>query len=112
MMSPESAVRPPSVHRFLPFRKAFEGAIRAGRKTATSRTERYGQPGERLRTDFGLILLTEVAQMELGEIKRTLWREEGCSNPEHFEGIWRTLHRGTWDARRIVWLHRFHLVAG
>ena len=94
----------------MPFRAAFESAITTGVKTATSRTKRYGWPGDVLDTPFGQVLLTEVYQAQLAWIALQLWREEGCESPKQFEEVWRSLHRGRWDLAKVVWVHRFRLV--
>ncbi len=91
----------------MPFRARFAEAIRDGRKTATTRTQRYGWPGDRLETPFGVIRLRDVYEQTLGWVANHLWREEGVESPEAFIAVWRSLHRGSWDQRRVVWVHRF-----
>ena len=95
----------------VPFRASFRDAIREGRKTATTRTTRYGWPGDKLTTSFGIsIVLTDVYQQTLTWVAHHLWQEEAVESPEAFVAVWRSLHRGSWDDHRMVWVHRFKTV--
>lgn len=96
----------------IPFRSAFEAAIREGRKTATTRTARYGSPGDTLTTPFGFdIFLTRVHEQTLRWVAEHLWHEEGLDSPDAFVAVWRSLHRGSWDDHRTVWVHEFEVAA-
>jgi len=99
-----------AVDSFMPFRRAFEDAIKTGKKTATTRNRPYGEPGAVLSTEWGDIRLLSVEQWKLGDVKRELWREEGCVNAEHFESVWRSIHRGHWSADTVAWVHRFEFI--
>jgi hypothetical protein len=97
---------------WLPFLPEFGEAIRSGRKTATARTKRYGESGDRLRTPFGTILLRSVERMTLEDIARNLYREEGCRDPLDFERVWKSIHRRKdYDPNQWVWLHRFEFIS-
>jgi hypothetical protein len=95
----------------IPFRAQFREAIREGRKTATTRTKPYGEGGDRLTTtlDGVDIKLTAVYQQTLVWVENNLWQEEGLRSRAEFVDIWRSLHRGSWDDERMVWVHRFKL---
>lgn len=99
--------------RRFPFVPRFREAILAGRKTATTRTKRYG--GQWDRFDIGgdrtIMLTAPPARLTLGGIALNRWRSEGCKSPEDFMKAWADLHptRG-YQGLDLVWFHRFRLV--
>ncbi len=109
---------PPEIVGEIPFRKAFDQAIRAGVKTCTSRGQKYAKTREALRVRYpkgergGFIILTDLHDHTLGYVADNLWREEGCQNAEHFKSIWKALHRGHWDREQVVWVHHFDYWCG
>jgi len=92
----------------IPFLPEFESALRDGRKTATSRSKRYGNPGDQF-TAFGMeFLIMEVRQEKLADISLFYYGVEGLGSPAEFIAIWRRIHpRKEFDPEREVWFHRF-----
>lgn len=92
----------------LPFQETWRDSVRAGVKTTTVRTRRYGDPGDTFEVDGARFVLLEVRALPLGEARDAAWREEGMLSPEAFEATWRANHphRG-FRASDTVWLHRF-----
>ena len=99
---------------FIPFLPEFLPKIRSGVKTATSRTKRYGRPGEVLEATDGIrIQLREVRETTLRNVSQYYFRQEGVSTPREFIAIWEALHSATgWTPNRKVWLHLFRYVEG
>lgn len=97
---------------WLPFRPEFKDAVLSGRKTATCRTKRYGDPGDELRTPFGSVRLTAVVERMLWDVAENYFREEGLESSEDFQQVWKKLHpRAGFRPNDIVYLHRFEVVA-
>lgn len=117
--------------RHLPFEPGMAASVRAGVKTATTRTRRYGQPGDTLNSDAGPLRLIEARRVHLIDVARRWYRQEGFPSPESFLDTWRRLHPRTCpspvasdDGRplvdrmieagfpmdQLVWLHIFEPV--
>lgn len=97
----------------LPFLPQFRASVRDGRKTATSRTSRYGDAGDVLQGPGVLLRLTSVERVTLQQVQQQHWREEGVASPEEFEEVWRKIHPGRgWDPAQKVWLHFFEVTRG
>lgn len=98
--------------RQLPFTDEMRDAILQGRKTATSRTHRYGHAGDTLDSPAGPIRLVEVRRATLAEVADSHHLEEGFATPEGFRTIWMRLHpRAGWQPEQLVWFHRFERVS-
>lgn len=92
----------------MPFLPRFHAAIQKGLKTATTRTQAYGKPGDILDTPAGPIKLLFVGRFKLGIVRDCLWRCEGLSGPVPFEMIWRDLHpKAGFNPDQEAWLHLF-----
>ncbi len=96
----------------LPFRDDMLAAIKAGRKTCTARTHRFGKPGDLLDTEgAGVVRLIGIEQVALRVVRDKHWQREGLASPEAFESIWREIHpRKGFDPDQMVWLHMFERV--
>jgi hypothetical protein len=98
-------------NRTIPFTDEMADAIRAGRKTATTRTKKYGEPGDVLTTPAGPIVLETVGKVPMSEAA-AMFREEGFESREAFIGIWKRLHpRVGYVPTQRVYVHRFHRLA-
>ena len=62
----------------IPFRLSFAAALFSGVKTATSRTKRYGIPGDTFIVSGRKFVLTSVRLKKLRQVAHELWEEEGC----------------------------------
>jgi hypothetical protein len=97
--------------RTLPFRPEFWGPITTGRKTVTSRTRKFGEPGDLLDTSVGPVRLLEVFQTTLEDVRDHLWTKEGVHGPNDFERVWKEIHpRKGFDPAQEVWVHRFEYI--
>lgn len=98
--------------RRLPFTPEMTAAILEGRKTATSRTSRYGTAGDVVESPAGPLLLLWVRRLPLEQIANEHHELEGFDTPEGFRDIWIRLHqRAGWRPAEKVWFHRFERVA-
>ncbi len=91
----------------IPFNKWSDERLRAGQKVCTSRHKRYGDPGDYFYTANGRFRLQHVMELPLWFVKEFLWEAEGAGNPQEFEVVWKSLHRGKFKAQELVWVHFF-----
>lgn len=92
----------------IPFKRMFWLKMADGVKTATSRTKKYGEAGDRFLCNNCEYELTSVHSTDLGYIADTLWQEEGCDSKEHFIEVWNDIHPiKKYAPSTMVYLHRF-----
>ncbi len=92
----------------IPFRSHFKQAIIQGRKIATSRTRKYGKPGDEFEA-FGYVFVIERQErISLGVVAYRHYQAEGFDTPEQFKNEWMQIHqqRG-YDSEQKVWMHWF-----
>ena len=95
------------------FMQYFEPLMESGKKTATTRRKRYGQPGDIFIVNNVHYELTSVKRVTLQSVKKECWEIEGCDTPAHFEKIWDQLHKRLGFVPSMkVWLHIFKRVDG
>jgi len=95
----------------IPFNDWSRARLAAGKKSCTSRTKRYGDPGDTFKVDGVEYHLTDVTHDLLADVKRYFFAEEGCATPEEFERIWDQIHpRKRFNGISRVWLHQFKRV--
>lgn len=95
----------------LPFRDDMAEAIRAGRKKATTRTKKYGSVGDVLDTKAGPVRLTRVIGLQLREVARHFYLEEGFASSADFRVAWAEIHpRAGFRPEERVYLHIFEPV--
>ena len=94
----------------IPFLPEFQDRMLSGAKTATSRTEKYGNGGDIFMAFGHSFQLTKVNKVYLGDVATTFYKEEGFNNPGEFRDCWKRLHpkRNRYD--QPVWLHQFKRV--
>ncbi len=92
----------------IPFRAHFRDAIIQGRKTVTSRTRKYGKPGDEFEA-FGFVFVVDrLERVRLATVANQHFQVEGFSNPEQFKNEWMDIHpRRGYDSEQRVWLHWF-----
>lgn len=96
----------------LPFLPEFEVAMLSGKKIATTRTKRYGYPGDWFEAFGRVFVLTEVYPSFLDVVAGLHSLEEGFNSPQEFIGCWDRLHPNvTYLQRpaRPVYFHHFSL---
>ena len=92
----------------IPFRDDMKQAIADGRKTATSRTKRYGKPGDRFQVDGRWYELIRITRQELVWVARRYWKDEGMDSEENFWQVWKQIHpRKKISEYDLVWFHEF-----
>lgn len=85
--------------------------LEQGRKTATTRTERYGEPGDRFEAAEQTYELTHVVEVPLAVVAEYFYSEEGAESPDEFVEVWNDIHyRRGFEAEWPVWLHLFREV--
>lgn len=92
----------------IPFNKWSRDRLKTGRKTATTRTKRYGNVGDTFEVDGKTYVITDVRRTKLGTVAYGHFSEEGCSRPSEFIEVWRKIHpiKG-FDPHEDVWIHFF-----
>jgi hypothetical protein len=96
----------------LPFQPEWESAMLSGKKTATTRTRRYGYPGNQFEAFGGVFILTEVYPSFLDVIVTAHYIEEGFNSPLEFIEFWDKMHPHIIYLQRpgrAVYFHRFAL---
>lgn len=100
----------------IPFRPDMALACIDGKKVCTSRTKRYGWPGDTFPVTDGngrskSFVLRKIVQRELGYVARVLFIPEGVSSSLKFIELWKQLHpfKG-YDPSQIVFVHFFEEV--
>lgn len=103
----------------IPFCEPMRQAAIAGNKTCTTRTKRYGKPGdhfginayENSRNLQVIFKLTSVQAHQLGYVATNFWKQEGFENIAGFITLWCKLHPSAhWQPLRQVYIHFFELV--
>lgn len=77
----------------IPFSREMAEAALAGRKIATTRSTRYGDPGDTFLIDGEKFVLVEVMPAYLYEVRDRFYRLEGFSSRFEFEQEWMSLHK-------------------
>jgi hypothetical protein len=96
----------------IPFLPDFEIDMMIGRKTATTRTKKYGKQGDQFISCGILYELTDdVTILTLDEVAHSWYTEEGFATPEQFIVCWIKLHpRKGYIPKQKVFLHQFKVV--
>lgn len=84
-----------------------------GDKRATTRTDRYGDSGDRfVDKAAGMVFeLTHVVRVPLGVVAEQFYEVEGAGSTEEFVEIWGDIHyRRGYDPEWPVWLHLYREV--
>lgn len=95
----------------IPFSDPMEDANRQLIKTCTSRSKRYGNPGDTFRSGGYIFKLLDVIEFRLSFICERLYRLEGFDSPEAFEIAWRSYHQGQFPHDELRWTH-FYIPIG
>lgn len=101
----------------IPFRDDMIYAVSLGWKCCTSRTKRYGCPGDLFllhRKEIDMKFLCEimgVVQLPLGFVAYRLYQLEGFGDEEDFINVWNELHpKKKYNPDQLVWVHFFDKV--
>lgn len=94
----------------IPFLPEWEVLMLTRKKSATSRTKRYGWPGDYFEAFGRTFILTSVVRKPLDHIAYYHYLEEGCNSNFEFKKIWERLHpRKGFVPGQKVYLHQFRL---
>jgi len=94
----------------MPFQPEAKEPMLSGRKKATTRTRRYGEPGDWFEAFGKTFVLTWVYETMLDSVAYHFYWEEGFDDMYEFIDYWDRLHpRVKYRDRpkRKVYLHRF-----
>lgn len=97
----------------IPFNKWSRERLKEGKKTATSRTRRYGVVGDVFTVDGITYQLEVIANVTLQTVCDVAYDIEGAKSKEEFIKIWEEIHpRKGWVPDQHVWFHRFKPIEG
>lgn len=92
----------------IPFKPMFREPMLSGKKTATSRTRKYGNVGDAFQAFGAHFILTLVYQYKLDCVAYLLCHKEGFDTPQDFMKAWAKIHPGRgYDPEWEVWVHEF-----
>jgi hypothetical protein len=92
----------------IPFNAWSQERMRSGKKTMTSRTKKYGKPGDTFEAGGQRYRLTELYRFPLNQVAMTCFKDEGCESPREFQKVWESIHpRKGWVPEQVVWVHEF-----
>lgn len=95
----------------IPFKERFREPMIRGLKTWTSRTKRYGKPGDTFEVFGQEFLIEKVERRTLADVAEH-YKEEGCSSWSDFVDVWESIHRrkgfNTWQR---VYVHVFRRIS-
>lgn len=95
----------------IPFLPRFKQPMLDGVKTHTCRSTCYGQPGDRFRKWGAVFELTAVWETMLEDVATNYWKQEGCTSPQEFVGVWNEIHPQRWFiGTDKKWVHCFRKV--
>lgn len=95
----------------IPFKEEFNDHLAFGRKTVTSRTKKYGEPGDWFERNGMAFVLTDVKRILLGDVAEELYYEEGFEHEDEFKQVWNDIHpRRHFREDDMVWVHTFKRV--
>lgn len=90
----------------IPFSPKMRAANLSGRKKCTTRSKRYGDPGDLFDDGTGRTYeLIHVHRCDLEYVRDNLYRHEGVESPEEFEALWKSLHQGDFTTGKDYWVH-------
>ena len=86
--------------------------VQEGRKIATTRKERLGEPGDWWEQDGVLYRIVDVMEVQFGTVTTDFYRVEGFETPEAFEIFWIRIHRGNLpEPEDLRYIHFFARIA-
>jgi hypothetical protein len=95
----------------IPFMAEFEERMLAGKKTATTRTKKYGGVGDLFSAFNHTFQLIKVCKVYLQDVCSTSYQQEGFNNQSEFIECWKQLHpKKGYVPEQEVWYHEFKRV--
>lgn len=97
----------------IPFKPYFRERLLDGTKTATTRTKRFGRPGDWFPAYGATFTILQVLVVNLHLVRRDYYTHEGFKEPHEFESCWISIHRRKgWQGGQQVYLHLFERTDG
>jgi hypothetical protein len=103
----------------IPFNDWSKDKLRRGIKTATTRSKKYGEPGDTFEVRFNLeqherfsrvrtYELVSITRKSLANVAERHFKEEGAESPQEFIEVWNDTHpRRKFRSQDIKYFHRF-----
>jgi len=96
----------------IPFTEDMALAIIEGRKRCTTRSKKYGRPGDVFRVEhdsrFETLIITQIERYPLSLVAEKYYGAEGFSSEDEFKEKWRQLHpRRGYRPNDWRWAHFF-----
>jgi len=80
----------------------------SGLKVCTSRSRRFGRPGDTFEAFGADFELRAIGRLSLRHVRDRLYLQEGCESLEEFQRAWSELHpRKGFVPERLVYVHWF-----
>ena len=94
----------------IPFNSWSTLRLLEGTKSCTSRNRIYGKVGDWFRVENIAFSLEWVSQFPLGVVRNQFWKLEGADSPKDFERVWKSIYRGKFDEKKMVYVHFFRRI--
>jgi len=92
----------------IPFNEWSRDKLAKEQKTATTRTSRYGDPGDTFTVNNIEYELTHTVYLPLKVVTKHFYAEEGCNFQAEFKEVWKDIHPNKgYEPAWMVWLHLF-----
>lgn len=85
----------------------MQRAILNGHKCCTTRLSKKCEPGDWFHLGGETFRILDIRPAPLYSVRDTLFRLEGCTSPDDFECLWRSLHGGAFSPLLVCWVHFF-----
>lgn len=96
---------------YIPFNPWSKDKLDTDEKICTTRTKRYGYPGDYFYVKGVKYVLVEIRHISLNTVANDFYKEEGCESSGEFVQVWNDIHpfKG-FVSEQIVYLHIFRKV--
>jgi len=96
----------------LPFMPDFEQPMLLAKKTATSRTRKYGEVGDTFHAFSHTFVLIAILEITLQAVAINFYPMEGFSSPQEFIDCWKRIHpRRGWQPDQQIYFHIFRCIS-
>jgi hypothetical protein len=94
----------------IPFREDMEEAIISIDKDWTTRSKKYGKPGDFFFVKDRRVRLLGHMRLPLWVVAKYGYRHEGVNSEEEFIELWKEIHpRKGWTPNELRWTHVFQV---
>lgn len=93
---------------YIPFKEQFKDVMLSGKKIKTTRSKRYGSPGDWFEIFGAKFQIESVEKKQLGRIAMWDYEDEGFDTMVEFIECWNEIHpRVGFDKNKYYYLHTF-----